>query len=95
MRHIDWNVTARSLEPHVWRPRAEHELEAWVLVDETASMAFGTTTSRRATSPPPPHAGMLVDGRGTAPGSPDSVPTACGGRPRLANSGAASRPFRG
>ena len=53
VRHIDWNVTARSLEPHVWRPRAEHELEAWVLVDETASMAR-SADPRAATSPPPP-----------------------------------------
>ena len=34
--------TARSDEPHVWRTRAEHEVETWVLVDETASMDFGT-----------------------------------------------------
>jgi uncharacterized protein (DUF58 family) len=42
VRRIDWNVTARSADPHVWRTRAEHELETWVLVDETASMDFGT-----------------------------------------------------
>ena len=42
VRRIDWNVTARSAEPHVWRTRAEHEVETWVLVDETASMDFGT-----------------------------------------------------
>ncbi len=42
VRRIDWNVTARSSTPHVWRTRAEHELETWVLVDETASMDFGT-----------------------------------------------------
>ncbi|MCW2819487.1 MAG: hypothetical protein JWR42_2274 [Marmoricola sp.] len=42
VRRIDWNVTARSTQPHVWRTRAEHELETWVLVDETASMDFGT-----------------------------------------------------
>lgn len=42
VRRIDWNVTARVGEPHVWRPQAEHELETWVLVDDTASMAFGT-----------------------------------------------------
>ena len=42
VRRIDWNVTARSAEPHVWRTRAEHELQTWVLVDETASMDFGT-----------------------------------------------------
>ena len=43
VRRIDWNVTARSAgQPHVWRPLAEHELETWVLVDDSASMAFGT-----------------------------------------------------
>ncbi|SDT15348.1 Protein of unknown function DUF58 [Nocardioides scoriae] len=42
VRRIDWNVTARSTEPHVWRTLAEHERETWVLVDETASMDFGT-----------------------------------------------------
>ena len=42
VRRIDWNVTARSQELHVWRSRAEHELQTWVLLDDTASMAFGT-----------------------------------------------------
>lgn len=43
VRRIDWNVTARSAGvPHVWRTLAQHELETWVLVDDTPSMAFGT-----------------------------------------------------
>lgn len=42
VRRIDWNVTARTGDPHVWRSRAEHKLDTWVLVDETASMDFGT-----------------------------------------------------
>ena len=42
VRRIDWNVSARSAETHVWRTRAQHEVETWVLVDETASMDFGT-----------------------------------------------------
>ncbi len=43
VRRIDWNVTARSAGvPHVWRLLAQHELETWVLVDDTPSMAFGT-----------------------------------------------------
>ncbi|NHA66463.1 DUF58 domain-containing protein [Phycicoccus flavus] len=49
VRRIDWNVTARSLEPHVWRPVAEHELETWLLLDETPSMAFGTATVEKST----------------------------------------------
>lgn len=43
VRRIDWNVTARNAgQPHVWRPIAEHELETWVFLDDSASMAFGT-----------------------------------------------------
>jgi len=42
VRRIDWGATARTGEAHVWRSTAEHELETWVLVDDTASMAFGT-----------------------------------------------------
>lgn len=41
-RRIDWNVTARSAEPHVRTSVAEPELETWVLVDGSASMDFGT-----------------------------------------------------
>ncbi len=45
VRRIDWNVTARSAgAPHVWRTMSEHELETWVLVDDSASMAFGTVS---------------------------------------------------
>ncbi|PRY54104.1 uncharacterized protein DUF58 [Knoellia remsis] len=47
VRRIDWNVTARSSEPHVWRPLAQHELDTWVLVDETASMDFGTVSAEK------------------------------------------------
>ncbi len=47
VRRIDWNVTARSSEPHVWRTRAQHERETWVLVDDTASMHFGTAASEK------------------------------------------------
>jgi uncharacterized protein (DUF58 family) len=42
VRRMDWNVTARALEPHVRTPLAERELETWVLVDGSASMDFGT-----------------------------------------------------
>ena len=42
VRRIDWNATARSSEPQVWLTRAEHELDTWVLLDATPSMAFGT-----------------------------------------------------
>jgi len=48
VRRIDWNVTARSAETHVWRTKAQHEVETWVLVDETASMDFGTVEVEKA-----------------------------------------------
>jgi uncharacterized protein (DUF58 family) len=47
VRRIDWNVTARATTPHVWRTRADHALDTWVLLDETASMAFGTVTGEK------------------------------------------------
>lgn len=47
VRRIDWNATARLGEPHVWLTRAEHELDTWVLVDRTPSMAFGTALAEK------------------------------------------------
>jgi uncharacterized protein (DUF58 family) len=42
VRRIDWNVTARSLVPHVRESIADRELETWALVDVSASLDFGT-----------------------------------------------------
>ncbi|GAA1597172.1 DUF58 domain-containing protein [Actinomadura kijaniata] len=42
VRAMDWNLTARSLQPHVRETDADRELETWTLVDATASMDFGT-----------------------------------------------------
>ena len=42
VRLIDWNVTARTSEPHVRMPIADRELETWVVVDLSASLDFGT-----------------------------------------------------
>jgi len=42
VRHMDWSVTARTTVPHVRDLIADHELEAWALVDLTPSMDFGT-----------------------------------------------------
>lgn len=42
VRHIDWNLTARTAEAQVRMPIADHELETWALVDLSASLAFGT-----------------------------------------------------
>jgi uncharacterized protein (DUF58 family) len=48
VRRIDWNVTARAREPHVWLTRAEHELDTWLLIDQTPSMAFGTAAAEKS-----------------------------------------------
>lgn len=42
VRRIDWNVTARSGTLHVRQYREEREVRAWLIVDLSASMAFGT-----------------------------------------------------
>ena len=42
VRRIDWNVTARLRETHVRDTVADRELETWVLVDTSASLAFGS-----------------------------------------------------
>jgi len=42
VRRMDWAVTARTAVAHVRQVDADRELAAWVLVDATASMDFGT-----------------------------------------------------
>jgi uncharacterized protein (DUF58 family) len=42
VRRIDWNVTARTTVPHVRQTIADRELEAWLVADMSASLAFGT-----------------------------------------------------
>ena len=48
VRHIDWNVTARMHEPHVRVHVGERALTAWLLLDVSASMTFGTSERRKA-----------------------------------------------
>jgi uncharacterized protein (DUF58 family) len=48
VRRIDWNVTARTGEPHVRVLFAERVLVTWVVLDTSPSMAFGTTDRRKA-----------------------------------------------
>jgi uncharacterized protein (DUF58 family) len=48
VRHMDWNVTARMREPHVRVHIGERALTAWLLLDVSASMAFGTADRRKA-----------------------------------------------
>jgi uncharacterized protein (DUF58 family) len=47
VRRIDWNISARSTDLHVWRPRADTQLDTWVLLDTTPSMAFGTVADEK------------------------------------------------
>lgn len=42
VRRIDWNVTARTAEPHVRDTIADRELELLIVVDLSGSMTFGT-----------------------------------------------------
>jgi uncharacterized protein (DUF58 family) len=47
VRQIDWNVTARTREPHVRVQLAERVLVSWLVLDHSASMAFGTADRRK------------------------------------------------
>ena len=48
VRHIDWNVTARMREPHVRVHVGERALTAWLVLDTSSSMTFGTADRRKA-----------------------------------------------
>ena len=48
VRHIDWNVTARMTVPHVRVYVPERALTAWLLLDVSPSMTFGTADRRKA-----------------------------------------------
>jgi uncharacterized protein (DUF58 family) len=48
VRRIDWNVTARTGETHVREQIADRDLEAWLVVDTSAQMQFGTTGTSKA-----------------------------------------------
>ena len=48
VRRIDWNVTARTGEPHVRVQLAERVLATWLVLDVSASMQFGTAERRKA-----------------------------------------------
>jgi uncharacterized protein (DUF58 family) len=48
VRSIDWNVTARTNEPHVRVHLAERVLVTWLVLDASPSMAFGTADRRKA-----------------------------------------------
>jgi uncharacterized protein (DUF58 family) len=48
VRYIDWNVTARMQEPHVRVHVGERAMTAWLVLDVSASMGFGTALRRKA-----------------------------------------------
>jgi uncharacterized protein (DUF58 family) len=43
VRHIDWNVTARTTTPFIRQYLADRELTAWLLLDRSPSMTFGAS----------------------------------------------------
>jgi uncharacterized protein (DUF58 family) len=47
LRHIDWNVTARTDVPHVREYVEDREVTAWLLLDRSASMEFGPVQRRK------------------------------------------------
>jgi len=58
VRSLDWNATARRGEPHVRRFREERDQTLWLLLDVSASMAFGSTGRSKARAAA--HAGALL-----------------------------------
>jgi uncharacterized protein (DUF58 family) len=48
VRRIDWNVTARTGQPHVRVDLAERVLVTWLVLDASVSMQFGTADRRKA-----------------------------------------------
>ncbi len=48
VRRMDWNVTARMIDPHVRDLIADRELQTTVLVDLSPSLDFGTATRTKA-----------------------------------------------
>jgi uncharacterized protein (DUF58 family) len=48
VRLIDWNVTARTGQPHVRVELAERVLVTWLVLDHSPSMSFGTADRRKA-----------------------------------------------
>jgi uncharacterized protein (DUF58 family) len=48
VRRMEWNVTARTGQPHVRVTLAERVLVTWLVLDTSPSMNFGTTERRKA-----------------------------------------------
>jgi len=47
VRHIDWNVTARLQTPYVREYVEDREVNAWFLLDLSASVDFGSSAKRK------------------------------------------------
>jgi uncharacterized protein (DUF58 family) len=47
VRRMDWNVTARTGDPHVRVHVAERAADCWLLLDTSPSMTFGTADRRK------------------------------------------------
>ena len=47
VRRIDWNATARTLVPQVREDVPDRQLTAWLLLDHSPSMQFGTADRRK------------------------------------------------
>ena len=48
VRHIDWNVTARTQVPYVREFNEDRDLTAWFLLDLSASLDFGARIKKQA-----------------------------------------------
>ncbi len=48
VRYMDWNVTARMGTPYVRQYIEEREITAWLLLDLSPSVDFGTANSRKS-----------------------------------------------
>jgi uncharacterized protein (DUF58 family) len=47
LRHVDWNVTARTDTPHVRQYLEDRDVTAWLLLDRSPSMGFGPIERRK------------------------------------------------
>jgi uncharacterized protein (DUF58 family) len=48
VRYMDWNVTARMGDPYVRQYIEDREITAWLLLDLSPSVDFGTANSRKS-----------------------------------------------
>ncbi len=65
VRRIDWNVTARMQNPYIRETIADRELEAWLVVDRSARLDFGTAACEKRDLVLAAAAGVgLLTGRG-------------------------------